>query len=284
MLKLDHVGFLGRDLAALRAAFAALGFAPTEPRALMKRESDGRLVPLDQSSAHVVLEQGYIELSATSAPNHLAHYAGGADALVIAAFGVDDLDAAHAGCRARGVRLTAQASAARPIEYGAKHGEARFRWFMVEPADAPDGLVCFLRHETPELVFQPEVQQHENGARALRELTITASDLEASADRYRSILGHRPARHPDEYVFALGGTILRLTTTAKLRASLGFKARVKPDAFAAIHVAVRDLARARHVLRAHRISCVETADKLVVAPAKAAGAALVLCCPATPNP
>lgn len=284
MLRLDHVGFLGRDLEALRAAFAALGFMPTEARALMKRTADGGLAPLDQSSAHVVFEQGYVELSATNAPNHLAQYAGAGDALVIAAFGVDDIPAAHAGCLARGVRLSAPAKAARRIEYGEKHGEARFEWFMVEPADAPDGLVCFVRHETPELVFQPEVQQHENGAVALRELTVTASDLEASAERYRSILGHRPQRHPDEYVFTLGGTILRVTTPARLRATLALKPRVRPDALMAMHVVVRDLAHARQVLRSRRVPCVESPGRLVIAPAKAGGAVLVLCSATPPNP
>ena len=59
----------------------------------------------------------------------------------------------------------APARASRAVEYGARHGEARFEWFMLEPAASPEGLLCLVRHETPGLVHQREVESHPNGAR-----------------------------------------------------------------------------------------------------------------------
>ncbi len=161
---LDHLGFVAGQIEPLRAAFSVLGFAPTEPKPLLRRDPDsGALIPLEQWSCHVVLARGYLELSAVqtnSASHHLSAYAhadGAAEesALQICAFGTTDLLGAHASCRRAGVQVGAPQWAAREIHYGKRRGEARFHWFMVDPHDAPDGLLCFVEHGTPELVYQP---------------------------------------------------------------------------------------------------------------------------------
>jgi catechol 2,3-dioxygenase-like lactoylglutathione lyase family enzyme len=195
-IALDHVGFVGPDLAALRATFVRLGFSLTEPRPLMRRDaSTGELVPLDQWSCHIVLEQGYVELSAvqtTSAAHHLAAYAPAEAAIKILALATDDVVATHAQLVSSGIRATAPQWAAREIHYGSRRGEARFHWFMVDPLDAPEGLLCFVNNATPELVYQPEVTGHDLGAIGLIGTSIvmpTSRDARATAARYARVLG-----------------------------------------------------------------------------------------------
>jgi hypothetical protein len=190
---LDHVGLVGRDLAAMHAAMRRLGFAPTEPKPLMGVDrATGARVPLDQSSSHIVLERGYVELSAvhTDSPtHHLAAYISRFPGLHILAFGTDDVTAARARCRDAGLLATAPAAAAREIAYGRLRGTARFEWFMLEPSAAPEGLVCFARNLTPELVYQPEVQRHGNGARSLEAVYVVSQDRRGTARRLADATG-----------------------------------------------------------------------------------------------
>jgi catechol 2,3-dioxygenase-like lactoylglutathione lyase family enzyme len=190
---LDHVGLVGSDLGEAIAALRRLGFSPTAPRVLSGHDpATGATVSLGQSSAHAVFRSGYVELSAVEHPtaqHHLAAYLGRPGSLKILAFGVDDVAAAQQRCTAAGVRVRAICSASRSVEYGRRHGTARFEWFMLEPDDVPEGLLCCVRHRTPELLFQPEVQQHPNGAQALAGVYVLASSATALARRYAAITG-----------------------------------------------------------------------------------------------
>jgi Glyoxalase-like domain len=268
--RLDHVGFVGPDLAALRSAFMRLGFSPTMPQPLMRRDSaSGVLVPLEQSSCHIVLDKTYIELSAshTTDPNHhLAAYACAAPRLQILAFASDDIDAAHSALVSAGIRATNAAWAARAIHYGSRRGEARFRWYMVEPQDSPEGLVCFVRNATPELVYQPEVQRHPVGARAVTGIAIVLPSRQAAsitADRYERYLGgNDPA--------------VKILDAQLAEAAMGSWARQATSAFAGLAVEVDDLVAAATALAAQGVPHEARAAGLIVPPAYAGGAALCL--------
>ena len=190
---LDHVGLVGRDIAAITGAFRRLGFAPTPPRPLMARDpATGATVSLQQTSAHLVLESGYVELSAvhTDSPqHHLAPWLARGEGLHILAFGIEDIHAAHERCAAGGLAPRQVSQASRRIEYGDRHGEARFEWFMLEPDRSPEGLVCCVRQVTPELVFQRAVQRHPNGALALEGMYLGSADPAGLARRLAVITG-----------------------------------------------------------------------------------------------
>lgn len=191
--RLDHVGIVGRDLAPLLDAARALGFRPTKPRALLGRDpATDRVVPLGQSSAHLVFGAGYVELSAvhTDSPSHhLAPWLRHGPGLHILAFGTDDVLAAHARCAERGLAPLPLSRACREIAYGERHGQAQFEWFMLAPAATPEALVCFVRQLTPELVFQPAVQRHDNGAVALAGVYAVSDRPGEMAERYAGMTG-----------------------------------------------------------------------------------------------
>lgn len=283
MTTLDHVGFVSRDLEGLRAAFASLGFSLTVPQPLMARGPDATSRTLDQSSCHAVLESGYIELSSVrnAAPDHhLARYARGGDALVILALGTDDVAAAGAACRRRGIAVTAPSQAARRINYGSLHGEARFCWCMVEPDDAPEGLTCFVHNETPELVYQTEVQQHPNTAVALCEMAIASHDPPATAARYGAILGLDAIHRGAEYSFVFDHTALRIMGFENLDHLAGSRSERTAGHFAMLTVAVRDLDITRRVLVGRGTPFIDRGTELFV-PSASAGGALMRFVPAT---
>ena len=193
MTSLDHVGFVAPQLAPLRASMRALGFTLTEPRELRRTDPvTGASVSLQQWSCHAVFEQGYVELTAVENDDpghHLAAYLQRGAGLHILALGSARIGAEHARCAAAGIATTAPARATRRIEYGERHGDAAFEWFMFAPAEAPEGLVCYAHNLTPELVYQRSVQQHANGAVALEEVVVTVPQPPAAAARYERLLG-----------------------------------------------------------------------------------------------
>ncbi|MCS6946335.1 MAG: VOC family protein, partial [Steroidobacteraceae bacterium] len=207
-LTLDHVGYVGRDLAPLRAAMQRLGFAPTEPQPLLAVDpATGRDVPLDQHSCHVVLERGYLELSAvlTRDPaHHLAPWLARGTGLHILALGSDDPAALRDRCLRNGLPCSAVAAATRRIEYGQRQGIARFQWFMLQPSATPAGLICFVRNETPQLVYQPEVSRHPNGAVALEEIYLVSPDVQRFSAQHAVWLGRAPTRVDEWLRFELG--------------------------------------------------------------------------------
>lgn len=247
---LDHVGLVGRALEPLLERARRLGFAPTPPRPLMARDAaTGAPRPLGQSSAHLVFERGYVELSAVPDPrpgHHLAHWLNRREGLLILALGVDDVAAAHERCRAAGLPVTDVAGACRAIEYGDRHGEARFEWFMLAPEVSPEGLVCCVRNLTPELVFQPAVQVHPNGARALAGVYVVAEDPAALLRRLAAVTGARP----DGDRLALSDGWLRVMSPAALEARFPGCRPAAAPALAGFAVRVADVGEARALVAA----------------------------------
>lgn len=291
MPTLDHAGFVGDDLDRLVAGMRRLGFATTAPRELLRESPDGGApVPLRQSSCHAVFQQGYLEFSAVSTDDpahHLAAYRARGMGLHILALGSDDPDADWRRCRDAGLPCSGPAFASRAIEYGARRGTARFRWFMLAPAAAPEGLLCFARNLTPELVFQPEVSVHPNGVQALVEVMIQVGSPPELAPRFAALLGVEPmagdavagtglgAGDALSYPLAAGGR-LSLLSPAAMRGRFGAAAAagLPPGRFAGLQLRVARLATTAAWLRERGVPFEARGGELVVPAAQACGAVL----------
>jgi len=231
MLSLDHLGLVGASIGPLRQAWLDRGFCVTEPEALMALDPrTGQRAPLGQQSCHIIFERGYIELTAVDAVtpgHHLYPWIGGpqthADvSLAIIAMGTDDIDGVHARLAEAGLPVGALAQASRPIHYGTRRGGALFRWFMLSAASTPEALVCFVRNERPELIFQPEVQQHPNGARALESVILCSNEPEAMAARYAGYADTTVVEAATGlFRCALHGGVVWVGTAAALNAHFG---------------------------------------------------------------
>ena len=236
MLSLDHLGLVGASIVRLRQSWVDRGFCVTVPEALMALDPrTGQRVPLGQQSCHIIFERGYIELTAVDPPVTPEHHLypwiypwirdtpTHADAaLAIIAIGAEDIDGVHARLAAAGLPVGTLAQASRPIHYGVRRGAALFRWFMLGAASTPESLVCFVRNERPELIFQPEVQQHPNGARALESVILCSNEPEAIAARYAGYADTAVAEvAPGLVRCALDGGVVWVGTAAALEVHFG---------------------------------------------------------------
>lgn len=272
---LDHVGVVGRDLAAMRTAYARLGFAPTAPRPLERVDAaTGARVPLGQSSCHLVLERGYVELSAVETDDprhHLAAYLSRYTGLHIVALASTDIAGDHARCVTAGVEPTAVAAAARDIEYGDLHGVARFQWFMLAPRHSPACLTCFVRNLTPDLVFQRAVQVHPNSARALVSYTQVDPDPLGAAHRLAALAGSPLQKGDGDCTVMLGrGRAHLLRPDAWARRYPGVMPP-SPPSVGAFGIEVADGEALRRCLAASGTAYHEDGDRLWVPPESAAG-------------
>jgi hypothetical protein len=241
MLSLDHLGLVGSSIGPLRQSWVDRGFCVTEPEALMALDPrTGQRVPLGQQSCHIIFERGYIELTAVDPPVTAEHHlypwirgpgTPGDATLAIIAIGAEAIDGVHARLAAAGLPVGTLAQASRPIHYGARRGDALFRWFMLAAASTPESLVCFVRNERPELIFQPEVQQHPNGARALESVMLCSNEPEALAARYAGYADTAVVEvAPGLVRCALDGGVVWVGTAAALEAHFGEAIEHSPGA------------------------------------------------------
>ncbi len=264
---LDHIGIVSRDVVALRDAYHDLGFSPTTPDELQRVATNGERLSLGQASCHAVLQRGYIELSGVSStdPNHhLATYLARGPGLHILALGTDDIDAAHRHCRSVSNGCSEINRAARDIRYGSRHGAAQFDWFMLAPAAAPEGLICVVRNRSPELVYQPEVMYHPNGALALCGIVVACTDPELAARRYASLLGAKPLAVGADLQFALLGGTLILRDSRRAQRLHGFATDAGADRLVAFEVETPDLACTSAVLEAAQLPHSRADDSIIV--------------------
>jgi 4-hydroxyphenylpyruvate dioxygenase-like putative hemolysin len=179
---LDHVGVVGRDLAALAAQYERLGFALT-PIALA---GGGRI-----ANRCAMLRQGYLELmalapggSSATLARMLAHHAG---AHVIA-LAVDNTAAAIARLRLAGIDCPGVEQSERAIDAADPSGpHARFAHLSVP--EQPEARINLILHLTPEALWQERFMSHPNHAVALEEVVLAVPAPAESAARFSRLAG-----------------------------------------------------------------------------------------------
>ena len=134
----------------------------------------------------------------------------------------------------------------RKLSYrGAEH-TMRFRNIFSRDAECPEGRYIVIEHQTPELLWQEELLDHDNGATGLEEVLVVADD---------SVV----AKH-------LSG----LDSIPQLMSSHGFAERFgyapAVPSFAAITISFADLARALAFLQSRGIVPQQRGDDIWLAP------------------
>ncbi|NBC21969.1 MAG: hypothetical protein GVY21_00685 [Gammaproteobacteria bacterium] len=255
-LPVDHVGILADAIAPLKRDWEALGFRVVGPEELVGIGEDGKPRGLGQYSAHVMFADDYIELTAVERPtpgHHLARFLDAGRGLRLIILAADDIDSMRARLDEEGLAPGPVNAAARDIRYGAG-GTARFRWFPVAAEACPEALVACAYHETPEIVFQPEVARHANTACGISRMLYTGEHLPAAWAGLAADEGVAVEARPLAVMSALFGPAV---------------ADCPP--FAGIGVFVRDPEAAAAALEASGIPYARVAEGLAVAPDRAGG-------------
>ena len=104
-----------------------------------------------------------------------------------------------------------------------------FSWFSVGAAVTPEALICFVRNERPELIYQPEVQRHANGASVLESVIICAGEPESVAERYGAYLYTTPKRvASDMFRCSLDRGVIWIGTVASIEQVFGHVVDLRP--------------------------------------------------------
>lgn len=188
---LDHIGLVVRDLDRCAAFFGALGFSMT-PRTDLMRPGPNGPEPSGAANRCIMFDSGYIELQGIDDPSRghmLVPYLDKREGLHVIVFAADDADRARAEAEARGVGGTRVQRWERDVTTGAGTRRAAFRFFGYPTDMTPEGYCGVVQHLTPDAVRPPGVTMHTNGATALIDVVLSATDPAATHARFARLTG-----------------------------------------------------------------------------------------------
>ncbi len=181
------------------AAFARLGFPLTPPTVHRNEDEAGNRVLTGTANRCAMLGRGYLEiltdvegLDTSFSRAHraaVARYQG----LHLIAFSVDDVAAEAGRLDAEGFEPQPVANLRRPMPVdGGGEEVAGFSVLRVAPGTMAEGRMQILRHETPEVVWQPSMISRDNAISGLSGVVICTGDPAEAAERYARFIGREP--------------------------------------------------------------------------------------------
>ena len=275
-LSLDHVGFMVRDLDAGEARWRKLGFtlAPRSPQ--MGATPDcAVMAPWATSNHCAMFARGYLELIGITDParhNPWTAFLDRFEGIHITAFRCADAESAYAGLARRAEGFDPPLQRRRDAPYGDGVREFRFRNIFSQDDRYPEGRFIVIEHQTPEVIWQPALMTHPNGAVAFEEVVFCADPAAPTARRIEAITGAK----------ASGGTIElpgrgRATILDPAEYCARFDGAAPPvlPCAAAVVVAVDDLAKPRTCLAEAGIAPMMSSDGTIWVPAEHANGGIV---------
>ena len=282
---IDHLVLDVRDLEAARAAYARLGFTLT-PRAQH---------PFGTANSLVQLQGNFLELLALADPAAIRPAAAGHfsfaefnRAFLAKREGMSML--VFASKDARGDRrefLERGLQTYEPFDFERKArlpdgSEVTVGFslaFVTEPR-MPDAAFFVCQQHAPQHFWKPEYQRHPNGARAIVEVTMLASDPLAYAEFFGGLV-ERAAVTQREGALRIeleGGTLSVLDATRLGQRFPGVRLRdvLRKPYFAGYSVEVADLAAAEALLRRNGVVFTRSGERLHIAAEHAFGAMIEL--------
>ncbi|TWA57390.1 glyoxalase-like protein [Azospirillum baldaniorum] len=275
--RLDHVGVVVRDLDAGAAAYERLGFQLTPVSRHSGVRAPGRPVePFGTANRCAMLRHGYIEVIAVVEPalfsNNLERFLDRYEGIHILAFGIDDVEAHLARLKEAGFGVSGIAHLERLLATPLGERLARFSRIPLPAEDAPEGRVQLIRHDTPELLWQPHLLDHPNRVVALEEVVLAVADPEEVLARYARLLGAAPRGNG----FRLGGDRFTVVSAAGLEKALpGVSAPALPFVAGIVLRTDDGNAAIGRIVEAVGVPHRRDGQRLIVDPAAAGGAALV---------
>jgi len=198
-IELDHVGVAVRDLDAAKAAYERLGFTLTA-RSLHSGSitPDGPVEPWGSGNHCAMFRNGYLEILGifdwsmhSNAKKLLDKYEGAH----IVAFGSGDTEESWPILSKRHSGLKPAIKLERDAPFGLDGKEtrrARFRNTNADPEQFPEARYIFIEHLTRDVLWQPHLLDHANGALAMQEVAIATDDVAGCVERLGRVLDLEP--------------------------------------------------------------------------------------------
>jgi catechol 2,3-dioxygenase-like lactoylglutathione lyase family enzyme len=260
-LKLDHVGVAVEDLDAVYETYSKLGFRLT-PRSVHSGSHvpGGPVKPLGSANHCAMFQDGYLELLGVvdaSLPNHASPFLEKYQGIHIVAFGLEGAEAARAELASRTLGVQEISMLERDATFGPDNDQirrARFANIYLDEGVMPEAYFIFIEHLTRDVLWQPHLLDHPNGAVAMQEVVFCVPDAGESAARFAKLLGV-PAdeKMPGIYALDLPRGRLYIMSEAGMDAwAPGVKAPHMPFV-AGFGVTVNDLEKTKALLDANAV-------------------------------
>lgn len=276
---LDHVALVVPSLATARALYARLGFAlTTESSHKGPLEPGGPVVLWGAGNHCAMFRQGYFEILGVTDPNrHHSHVTSRLDrypGLHLVALGCDDAGAMAALLAARGVAMEPVVQVGRDVPCGETTRPGLFN--ILRPAEGafPEVDLFYIRHATPELLWQPALLDQPNGVTGLAAVTLCSKGPPETLARLAHITGRATVANGWCDRMPLDAGSIEVTTPERFRAR--FPQGAVPALPSAVSVAftVVSLPQTAAYLAAAGVAFSENAEEILVAPSEAGGTLL----------
>ena len=153
----------------------------------------------------------------------------------------------------------------------------RFRNIFSQDEHYPEGRFIIIEHQTPEVIWRPELMTHPNGARALTALLFCAENPQPTLDRLTAITGEpaAPDAHGDPTISLRDGGALVVLDSNIFHARYETETTKKGPHIAAAIVQVEDMDRTISLLTTNGVPMHRTPNGGIwVAPQDANGGVL----------
>ncbi|NUB16711.1 VOC family protein, partial [Azospirillum brasilense] len=182
---IDHLVIVVRDLEAAQDAYRRMGFT-ISPK--------GRHGELKSANHTIMFGAGdYLELLAIEQPHPFTAFYSDVlktrEGIAAAALKTDDARAAQRLLVEAGYPAGEPVEFGRPVELPGGAQQARFTTTPIDGVPEWGGRVFLCQHHTPEVVWRPELVQHDNTVTGLAALVVAADDPDATAASYARLFG-----------------------------------------------------------------------------------------------
>jgi catechol 2,3-dioxygenase-like lactoylglutathione lyase family enzyme len=285
-LRLDHVGLATTNLESARRAYERLGF--TLSRRSMHAGSTvagGPVVPWGSGNHCAMFKNGYFELLGlvdASLPSNVKQMVARHEGLHIVALECASADETYRQALANGVAAGEPITLERDAPFGVDGSATRragFRNVYLNPVAYPEARFILIEHRTPDVLWQPHLLKHPNGAVGLDAVYLVSADVTDTVRRFTGLFG-QPEQVGEARRFVLPRGSLWVTSEKTMRAlaPMYSDAPVRPVAAASIRVKslrmLEQLLNANSVRFSRGTTFCGTQPCLWVGPAEAEHAAL----------
>ena len=281
--ELDHVGVAVKSLDRGRDAFTRLGFQLAARSFHSGSCAAGSPVEPWGSGNHCAMfRAGYLEIIGltdatmySSVKDMVARYEG----LHIVAVGCGNADAAYAEFQKSGAPVEPPRALERDAAFGPGDREtrrARFRNMYVDQQKFTEGRFIFIEHLTRDVLWQPHLLTHPNGALGIDAAYFVVADPEATARKFAPIFSERIERFPGAVKLTLDRGAMWLTEESAWRERVpgGFVPPVPSPAGFGIRVESIDATRKFLESGGVQVHAGMSSSQFWVAPEDACGAAI----------
>jgi len=182
-------------------------------------------------------------------------------------FKTSDVDETYNHLQKIGMAGDPPKSFSRPVELAKGTFDARFRTVHVRHDAFPGGRVYFCEHGTPELVWRPEWQRHDNGTLSMPEFVVASDDFEKEANDMAKLLRSDVGGTGQQLSVKLDGSLISFLSCSAYRDRYGDMASDQSERrsiFGALVLKTTDLGPIRKIAAEKKLPVVVEAKRVIV--------------------